>query len=75
MKRKMEMALWVLAGIATGAATAAVIVILFAPESGAETRARIEQRIQEIVDAGQHAAEMKRLELKSELEARQTEPV
>ncbi|MBN1659166.1 MAG: YtxH domain-containing protein [Anaerolineae bacterium] len=75
MNRKVERALWVLAGMAAGAATAAVVVILWAPESGEETRTRIEYRIQEVIDAGQRAAEMKRLELKSELEARQVEPV
>ncbi|HSJ58376.1 MAG TPA: YtxH domain-containing protein [Anaerolineae bacterium] len=73
MNRKMEMALWVFAGVAAGAATAAVVVILFAPQSGAEMRAQIEHRVRQVRDAGQRAAEMKRLELRSELEARQVE--
>jgi len=74
MNRKVETVLWVLAGVAAGAATAAVVVVLFTPQSGAETRAQIEHRLQEVVDAGQRAAEIKRLELRSELEAMQVEP-
>lgn len=74
MNRKMEMALWVLAGVAAGAVTAAVVVLLMTPQSGDETRAQIQNRVQEVKDAGQRAAEMKRLELRAELEARQMQP-
>jgi hypothetical protein len=51
------------AGLVLGAVLGAGIVLLFAPQSGAETQQMIRDRIDTIVAEGQDAAEARRLEL------------
>jgi gas vesicle protein len=63
------------AGLLLGAAAGAAAVLLFAPQSGAETRQVFQDRIQEILEEGRKAAEDRRLELTAQFEARkQPEP-
>lgn len=59
----------ILAGLILGAAVAAGLVMLFAPQSGAETRRRIQEYIEDILAEGSQAAEARRLELTSQFDA------
>ena len=56
------------AGMVLGAAVAAGLVLLFTPQSGAETQKMIKDRIDAILDEGRQAAEMRRLELQTQFE-------
>jgi gas vesicle protein len=57
-------------GLVLGAAVGAAAVLLFAPQSGSETRQACRNRIQEILDEGRKAAEARRLELTAQFEDR-----
>jgi gas vesicle protein len=57
-------------GLLVGAVAGAVVVLLFAPQSGSETRQAFQARVQEILDEGRKAAEDRRLELTAQFEAR-----
>ncbi len=59
----------ILAGLLLGAVVAAGLVLLFAPRSGAETRRRIQECIEDILAEGRQAAEARRLELTSQFDA------
>jgi gas vesicle protein len=56
------------AGMVLGAAVAAGLVLLFTPQSGAETQQMIKERVDAILDEGRRAAEMRRLELHTQFE-------
>ena len=59
----------ILAGLLVGGALAACLVLLFAPQSGAETRRRIQEWIEDILAEGRQASEARRLELTSHFDA------
>ena len=59
----------VMAGMLLGAALAAGLVLLFAPESGAEVRQKIKDRVNDILSEGRQAAEERRLELTAQFES------
>jgi gas vesicle protein len=65
----MDRVLNIAAGLLLGAAVGAGVVLLFAPQSGPETRQMIRDRIDAIVAEGQEAAETRRLELTERFEA------
>jgi gas vesicle protein len=52
-----------------GAAVAAGLVLLFTPQSGAKMQEMVRERIDAILAEGRQAAEMRRLELKTQFEA------
>jgi gas vesicle protein len=52
-----------------GAALAAGLVLLFAPQSGDEIRQKIQDRVQAILAEGHQAAEERRLELTAQFES------
>lgn len=56
-------------GLFLGAAFGAGLVLILTPRSGAETRQMVQNRVQEILDEGRRAAEDRRLELTTQLEA------
>lgn len=56
-------------GLIVGAMLGAGLVLLLTPRSGADTRRMLQERIQAIRVEGQQAAETRRLELTSRLEA------
>jgi gas vesicle protein len=58
----------ILAGVLLGAAVTGGLVLLFAPQSGEDTRRMIEERIEAILAEGREAAETRRLELQSQFE-------
>jgi gas vesicle protein len=58
-----------MAGLLLGVALAAGLVLLFVPQSGAETRRQIQERVQGILAEGRQAAEMRRLELTTQFES------
>ena len=58
----------ILAGLLVGAAVAASLILLFAPQSGAETRRRIQEYIEDILAEGRQAADARRLELTAQLD-------
>jgi gas vesicle protein len=64
MERFLRFVFGLLLGVVVGAAA----VVLFVPESGAETRARIQDRVEEILAEGQRAAEERRVELTTQFE-------
>ena len=64
----MGRVLRITAGMALGAAVAAGLVLLFTPQSGAETQKMIKDRVDAILDEGRQAAEMRRLELQTQFE-------
>lgn len=57
-----------LAGVVVGAAVAAAVVLIVAPQRGDELRNEIKARIDDIVEEGRQAAETKRLEMMAQLE-------
>ena len=57
-----------LGGLVLGAALSAGLVLLFAPQSGAQMRQMIQERVQEVVDEGRQAAEERQLELSARFE-------
>lgn len=65
----MNRTLRFVAGMFIGAAVAGSLVLLFLPQSGAETRRQIEERIATITAEGREAAEARRLELTAQFEA------
>ena len=65
----MSRVLRIVAGLFVGAATAAGLVLLFAPQSGPETRRRIQECVEDILAEGRQAAEARRLELTSQFDA------
>ncbi|HSR28915.1 MAG TPA: hypothetical protein VLY63_00015 [Anaerolineae bacterium] len=65
----MNRTLRFVAGMFIGAAVAGSLVLLFLPQSGAETRRQIEGRIATIKAEGREAAEARRLELTAQFEA------
>lgn len=65
----MSKVIRILAGLLVGAALAAGLVLLFAPQSGAEARRRIQEWIEDILAEGRQAAEARRLELSSQFDA------
>lgn len=56
------------AGMLLGATIAAGLVLLFTPQSGADTQQIIKERIEAILSEGRQAAEARRLELQMEFE-------
>ena len=58
----------ILAGLLVGAAVAASLILLFAPQSGAETRRKIQECIEDILAEGRQAAETRRLELTAQFD-------
>jgi gas vesicle protein len=58
----------ILAGLLVGATVAASLILLFAPQSGAETRRRIQESIEDILAEGRQAAEARRLELTAQFD-------
>lgn len=60
----------VLGGFMVGAAIGAGLVLLFAPQSGPDTRQMIQGRARSVLEEGRQAAEARRRELLAELEAR-----
>jgi gas vesicle protein len=58
-----------MAGMLLGAALAAGLVLLFAPQSGAEVRQKIKDRVDDILAEGRQAAEERRLELTAQFES------
>ena len=56
-------------GMVLGAAAGAGLVLLFTPQSGAETQEMVRERIDAILAEGRQAAEMRRLELQTQFEA------
>lgn len=63
-----------LEGMVLGAALSATLVLLFAPQSGDQTRQTIRDRVQAVVDEGRQAADERRQELMAQFE-RLKEPV
>jgi len=64
----MSKLLRIMAGLLVGMVVAAGLVLLFAPRSGAETRRRIQECIEDILAEGRQASETRRLELVSQFE-------
>lgn len=58
----------IMSGVLLGATVGAGLVLLFAPQSGVETRRMIEERIEAVLAEGRQAAETRRLELQSQFE-------
>lgn len=55
-------------GLLGGAIVGAAVVTLLAPRSGAETRAQIADKFQDIADAGKQALAERRRQLRAEYE-------
>lgn len=55
-------------GLLLGAMVGAGLVLLLAPQSGVETRQLIQDRVQDILDEGRVAAEVRRQELQARFE-------
>ncbi len=64
----MGKVLRILGGVLLGATVAIGLVLLFTPQSGAETRRMLEERFEELMAEGRRAAEAKRLELQAQFE-------
>mgnify|MGYP001828655885 FL=1 len=58
----------IMGGMLLGATVAAGLVLLFAPQSGADTQLMIKERIEAILMEGRQAAEVRRLELHTQFE-------
>ncbi|MBN1262247.1 MAG: YtxH domain-containing protein [Anaerolineae bacterium] len=72
----MRKALSFIAGLFAGVATGGVIAFLFAPESGPELQQQIRDYVNHLIEEGQAAAEARRLELETQLEAfKQGKPI
>jgi len=56
-------------GLLLGAVVGAGVVLLFAPQSGADTMQLIRDRVQSIMAEGKDAAETRRLELTAHFES------
>ncbi|MGD2041837.1 MAG: YtxH domain-containing protein [Anaerolineae bacterium] len=56
-------------GFFLGAAVAAGLVLLYAPQSGLETQQSIQDYVQEVLEEGRQTAETRRLELSAQFEA------
>ena len=65
----MKRVLSFIGGLLSGAIVGAAVVILLAPQSGADTRQRIVAKYEEIVDAGRRAILERRQSLRGEYEA------
>jgi gas vesicle protein len=65
----MRRVLSFIGGLLSGAIVGAAVVILLAPQSGADTRQRIVAKYEEIVDAGRQAILERRQSLRKEYEA------
>ena len=59
----MNRILSIVSGLLVGAAFGAILVLLFAPRSGADTQQLIRDHVEEVLAEGQRAAETRRLEL------------
>ncbi len=57
------------AGLLLGAAVGFGLTLLFVPQSGEDMRQSIQDRVQEVLDEGEQAAEKRRLELSARFEA------
>jgi gas vesicle protein len=55
-------------GLLLGAMVGAGLVLLLAPRSGVETRQLIQERIQDVLEEGRMAAEVRRQELQARFE-------
>ncbi len=55
-------------GLMVGAWTGGMIALLFAPEPGAELQMRIREGVEQLVEEGKTAAEVRRHELEEQLE-------
>jgi gas vesicle protein len=55
-------------GLLLGAMLGAGLVLLLAPQSGVETRQLIQERVQDILEEGRMAAEVRRSELQARFE-------
>jgi gas vesicle protein len=55
-------------GLLLGFLVGAGTVLLLAPRSGAETRLAIQDRVEDVIEAGRQAADERRLELTAQLE-------
>ncbi len=64
MGRILRLVVGLLLGVVVGAG----LVLLFAPQSGADTRQALREHIQGIMDEGRRAAEARRLELTAQFE-------
>jgi gas vesicle protein len=64
----MNKAINIGAGMMLGALVGAGLVLLLAPQSGADTRQAIQDRIQAILDEGKESYETRRLELTTQFE-------
>ena len=58
----------IMGGMLLGATVAAGLVLLFTPQSGADTQLMIKERIEAILMEGRQAAEVRRLELHTQFE-------
>jgi gas vesicle protein len=65
----MSRAIRLLAGLFFGAFFAAGLVLLFAPQSGAETRRLIRERVEQILAEGRQASQTRRLELMAQFQS------
>lgn len=64
----MERFLRFVVGLLIGAMVGVAVVVLLAPESGAETRRSIQERVEAILAEGQRAGEERRVELLNQFE-------
>ena len=67
-EHNMKRVLSFIGGLLSGAIVGAAVVILLAPQSGADTRQRIVDKYNEIIDAGRQAFLEKRQSLRQEYE-------
>ena len=65
----MGRAFRMLAGMVVGATFGAGLVLLFAPQSGADTQQVIRERVDAILSEGRQAADRRRFELQTQFEA------
>jgi gas vesicle protein len=56
-------------GLLVGAWTGGMLALLFAPEPGAELQLRIREGVEQLVEEGKTAAELRRHELEEQLES------